>query len=54
MHNSRADVAAPRDAKRIPTAGYACPNVACRYFNITDSTIHALVGYGHHGRPDPI
>ncbi len=39
--------------KLIVTAGYACPNVACDYFNNTDPTIHALVGYGHHGQTDP-
>ena len=38
----------------INTAGYSCLNADCRYFNIIDPTIHALVGYGHHGRCNPI
>ncbi len=33
----------------IATAGHACPNPACRYYGITDATVHALVGCGHHG-----
>ncbi len=50
--------------KSINTAGFACPHPSCRYFNNTDPTVHpatlrfgdysALVGYGHHGRHDPI
>ena len=36
--------------KRVATAGYACPNSDCPYFGITDGQIHALVGYGGHGR----
>jgi len=35
--------------KRRVTAGYACDNEQCEYCGITDATIHALVGYGHHG-----
>jgi IS1 family transposase/transposase-like protein len=35
--------------KRIETEGHGCPNPACRYYNLTDANIHALVGYGHHG-----
>jgi IS1 family transposase/transposase-like protein len=35
--------------KRIATAGYACPNLDCPYFGITDDQTHALVGYGGHG-----
>ena len=27
--------------KRIPTAGFACPNQQCTYFGITDASIHA-------------
>ncbi len=38
--------------KSIDTAGYACPYSGCRYVNKTDPAVHALVGYGHHGRPD--
>jgi len=40
--------------KRIPTDGFACPNRACRYFGITDASMHALVGDGKHGRAEPI
>lgn len=40
--------------KSIDTAGYACPHPDCRYFNNHDPQVHALVGYGHHGRRDPI
>jgi hypothetical protein len=36
--------------KRIPTAGFACPNQQCAYFGITDAHIHALVGDGKHGQ----
>lgn len=35
--------------KSIDTDGYACDNPACPYWGITDATVHALVGYGHHG-----
>lgn len=45
----------PRGSKkRILTAGYACPNPHCLYFGITDDQIHALVGYGYHGRQQRI
>ena len=40
--------------KTIDTHGHACPNPNCDYHRITDSAIHALVGYGHHGRHNPI
>lgn len=40
--------------KRIDTRGQACPNPKCDYREITDPAVHALVGYGHHGRLDPI
>jgi IS1 family transposase len=40
--------------KRINTAGFACPFQGCRYFNNSDPAVHALVGYGHHGRHEPI
>jgi hypothetical protein len=40
--------------KRIPTAGFACPNQQCPYFGITDAHIHALVGDGKHGRAERI
>ena len=45
----------PRDRKkRLATAGFACPNPECLYFGITDDLIHALVGYGGHGRQEYI
>ena len=40
--------------KRISTQGYFCPNPECQYFCITDENIHALVGYGSHGKQEPI
>jgi IS1 family transposase/transposase-like protein len=40
--------------KRIDTAGYACPNLQCRYCGITDAHIHALVGDGKHGHAESI
>jgi IS1 family transposase len=36
--------------KGVPTEGFACPNWACGYYEITDATQHALVGYGGHGQ----
>jgi transposase-like protein/IS1 family transposase len=45
----------PRGRKKtIDTAGYGCPHPNCQYFNNPDPQFHALVGYGHHGRRDPI
>jgi IS1 family transposase len=35
--------------KRIATKGFACPNRACAYFQITAAHIHALVGDSTHG-----
>lgn len=32
--------------KRVATGGYACPNANCDYRGVTDSGVHALVGYG--------
>jgi transposase-like protein len=40
--------------KRIDTQGFACPNLQCPYFGITDAHIHALVGDGKHGRVERI
>lgn len=40
--------------KRVKTEGYACPNRACDYYGITDERVHALVGYGGHGRTERI
>jgi hypothetical protein len=34
--------------KSVPTRGFACPNLYCEYGSVTDDTLHALVGYGHH------
>jgi transposase-like protein/IS1 family transposase len=42
---------APKD---INTEGYACPNLECQYCDVTDVHMHALVGYDHHGRAEPI
>lgn len=36
--------------KQIETEGYACDFKDCQYRGITDARIHALVGYGHHGK----
>lgn len=45
----------PRGRKKtLNTYGYACPNTDCLYFQITDANLHALIGYGHHGRHEPI
>jgi hypothetical protein len=40
--------------KRISTEGYFCPNKSCEYYGITDERIHALVGYGTHGKQEVI
>jgi hypothetical protein len=40
--------------KTLSTQGYACPNQACRYYGIVADRIHALVGYGRHGKTDRI
>jgi len=29
-----------------------CPNPECEYYCITDESIHALVGYGSHGKQE--
>ncbi len=36
--------------KRIATAGFACPNRQCAYYQISDAQVHALVGDGTHGK----
>ena len=36
--------------KSISTAGYACPNPACRYFGNTLEYVHALVSHGKRGK----
>jgi hypothetical protein len=40
--------------KKIPTTGFFCPNRDCEYYGITDENIHALVGYGYHGKQELI
>jgi len=40
--------------KTIPTLGYACHNWKCPYNHILDENIHALVGYGSHGKNERI
>ncbi len=40
--------------KRMNTEGFACPNLQCPYFSITDARVHALVGDGKHGRVERI
>ncbi|MCP4599798.1 MAG: hypothetical protein GY847_04530 [Proteobacteria bacterium] len=46
----------PRDKgkKKIDTEGYACPNRDCDYVDIREANIHALVGYGSHGKSECI
>ena len=38
--------------KHSNTEGYACDNRACKYYGITDATIHALIAYGGHGKKE--
>ena len=40
--------------KRQSTGGSFCPNPNCEYYRITDESIHALVGYGSHGKQEHI
>ena len=40
--------------KALCTQGYACPNQTCMYYGVVDECIHALVGYGSHGKIDTI
>ena len=40
--------------KSHSTQGYACPSQDCVYFGNADEWIHALVGYGRHGKTDAI
>src|SRR5258708_15533318 len=48
-------VKAPRGRKKkLATAGFACSNPDCLYYGIADDQIHALVGYGGHGRQEYI
>ncbi len=40
--------------KAIDSSRRYCPNPRCQYFAITDSTIHAIVADGHHGKDGSI
>jgi len=40
--------------KRMQTEGFACPNQACQYYEISDANIHALVGDGVRGQAERI
>ena len=40
--------------KSIFTQGYACNNPECVYYQIMDERMHALVGYGSHGKHEKI
>ena len=40
--------------KSLSTQGYACINRKCAYFRVMDERVHALVGYGHHGKNERI
>ncbi len=49
----------PPDPTLIPynqtnTQGYSCPNPDCYYYQVTDERIHALIGYGSHGKHERI
>jgi IS1 family transposase len=49
------EIKSPRGRKKeIDTEGHACPNRKCDYFDIRDANIHALVGYGSHGKKERI
>jgi transposase-like protein len=40
--------------KKVATEGSFCPNKGCEYYGITEEAIHALVGYGRHGKQEVI
>jgi hypothetical protein len=40
--------------KTISTQGHACNNPECLYYHLMDECIHALVGYGSHGKQESI
>jgi len=40
--------------KILSTQGYACNNRKCVYFHVMDERMHALVGYGYHGKNERI
>lgn len=49
------DVRSRRGRKKtISTQGYACNDPDCIYYHVMDEEIHALVGYGSHGKREKI
>jgi IS1 family transposase len=40
--------------KKICTHNYFCSNRLCYYYQVTDERIHALIGYGAHGKHERI
>ena len=40
--------------KTVCTHGYACNNPKCIYYHVMDERIHALVGYGSHGKHEKV
>ena len=40
--------------KTISTQGRACNNLKCIYYHVMDERMHALVGYGSHGKQERI
>lgn len=40
--------------KKICTQNYFCSNPQCYYYLVTDERIHALIGYGSHGKHERI
>ena len=40
--------------KKTCTQGYCCPNSDCYYYLVADEKIHALIGYGAHGKYERI
>lgn len=40
--------------KTVCTDGYFCSNPKCYYYLMDDERVHALVGYGHHGKKERI
>src|SRR5450432_1441789 len=40
--------------KQVRTDGHSCNNPACLYYQVTESRVHALVGYGTHRGRDSI
>jgi IS1 family transposase/transposase-like protein len=40
--------------KKIDTDGFACPHPDCPYWGITDAKVHAVIGFGSHGKIERI